>query len=377
MSNWEWDINSEYIFGYNKNNEELMSKIKSIYLFDLDNTLIKTKSGKKFPIDKHDWEFLSPNVKIKLNDSLKIFAGIITNQKGLNNSKKISEWVEKCINICDKLLSIKFIFASITDNKYRKPLCGSNNIYISHFNNISWNKLKEKNKIYYIGDAFGRKDDFSDTDIKYAINSGYKYKTPEIFFDLQKNEYVATITYPEITFYNEIEENNLFSELENLIKNHKQVIIMMIGLPSSGKTFLRKELIKRYPKFVYLNNDENKITSKNKITSEKLIKKISNDYDYIIDDNTNLLFIERDNKLNLLKNHYKIAIWFDYDFEICWHLNWLRMYWFNEKLLSKITFYTLRKKFISENIDKNFNKLIKISKVFNEFDFNKEIKYYF
>ena len=359
MSNWEWDINSEYIFGYNKNNEELMSKIKSIYLFDLDNTLIKTKSGKKFPIDKHDWEFLSPNVKIKLNDFLKIFAGIITNQKGLNNSKKISEWVEKCINICDKLLSIKFIFASITDNKYRKPLCGSNNIYISHFNNISWNKLKEKNKIYYIGDAFGRKDDFSDTDIKYAINSGYKYKTPEIFFDLQKNENVATITYPEITFYNEIEENNLFSELENLIKNHKQVIIMMIGLPSSGKTFLRKELIKRYPKFVYLNNDENKITFKNKITSEKLIKKISNDYDYIIDDNTNLLFIERDNKLNLLKNHYKIAIWFDYDFEICWHLNWLRMYWFNEKLLSKITFYTLRKKFNSENIDKNFNKEIK------------------
>ena len=156
MSNWDWDINSEYIFGYNKNNEELMSKIKSIYLFDLDNTLIKTKSGKKFPIDKHDWEFLSPNVKIKLNNSEKNFSGIITNQKGLNNSKKISEWVDKCINICNELLSIKFIFASITDNKYRKPLCGSNNIYISYFNNISWNNffigafLNQIKKIKYI-----------------------------------------------------------------------------------------------------------------------------------------------------------------------------------------------------------------------------------
>jgi bifunctional polynucleotide phosphatase/kinase len=34
--------------------------------FDMDYTIIKTKSGKKFPQNKDDWELLYDNTKAKL-----------------------------------------------------------------------------------------------------------------------------------------------------------------------------------------------------------------------------------------------------------------------------------------------------------------------
>jgi len=53
------------------------------------------------------------------------------------------------------------------------------------------------------------------------------------------------------------------------------------------------------------------------------------------------------------------------------------MYWFGSKLLPKVTYYTLRKKFSSDEIDKGFNKFIKILKVFRELNLDNKIKYYF
>ena len=53
------------------------------------------------------------------------------------------------------------------------------------------------------------------------------------------------------------------------------------------------------------------------------------------------------------------------------------MYWFGGKLLPKVTYYTLNKKFDSTNLDKGFDKFIKIDKVFREFNLDNQIKYYF
>ena len=374
MTNWNWIIEPGYIFGYNK---DILNKsngsIESVYMFDLDYTLIKTKSGKKFPMSKTDWELLYPNIPDKLDILTNSLMGIISNQKGLNNKEKISDWIEKCICICKVLKSINFVFASISDDRYRKPMCGSCEIYKSLFVNIDWNKLEAKNKIYYIGDAFGRKDDFSDTDVKYALNCGYKFKTPEVFFGIKGSDKSGNITYPPLNYFEESEQNTLFENLENLIKSHKKVLIITIGLPASGKSFLRKELIKRFPQFAYSNNDD----IQGKVQSRMLVKKISTDYDFIIDDNTNLLKADRDGKLKQFESYYKIGIWFDYDLEVCWHLNWMRMYWFGGKLLPKVTYYTLRKKFNSDNIDTGFDKFIKISKVFRELNLDNKIKYYF
>jgi DNA 3'-phosphatase len=80
-------------------------------MFDLDYTLIKTKSGKKFPINNLDWEFLYPEIPNKLSAYSKSIIGIISNQKGLKNQNQINDWITKIKNIINGL-NIHFIFAS-------------------------------------------------------------------------------------------------------------------------------------------------------------------------------------------------------------------------------------------------------------------------
>lgn len=370
--NYKWIEEKNLIFGYN--NIYINSKnIKNVYMFDLDSTLIKTKSGKKFPIDKNDWVFLNPNIKIKLNNLSNCLIGIVSNQKGLKSELQKKDWEYKLNNIIQEL-KIDFVFASTTDDCYRKPLPGSYEYIKEFYKSVDWDTLKTNKKIYYIGDAFGRENDFSDTDIKYALNNEFKFKTPEIFFSFDKDKGKSgNVKYPVINYFNEREQNKLFDELDKIIQKNKKILIVTIGFPASGKTFLRKELIKKYPQFTYSNNDD----VINKVQARMLIKKISIDHNYIIDDNTNLNKSALESKLKLFEDYYKIGIWFDYDIDICLHLNWMRMYWFGDKLLPKVTYYTLRKKFDSINLDKNFDKFIKIDKVFKEFDFDNNIKYYF
>ena len=68
-------------------------KKTKIAAFDLDYTLIKTKSKKLFPIDKNDWEFLYENVPSKIkqlyDDNFTIV--IITNQMGISKVKLIKK----------------------------------------------------------------------------------------------------------------------------------------------------------------------------------------------------------------------------------------------------------------------------------------------
>ena len=58
-------------------------------IFDVDGTIIKTKSGKTFPIDKDDWLLWHPKVKTKLNqlidDGVRVI--FITNQNGIDTGK--------------------------------------------------------------------------------------------------------------------------------------------------------------------------------------------------------------------------------------------------------------------------------------------------
>ena len=369
--NFKWVNEKKFIFGFDEN-ILTYKNIKSVYLFDLDYTLIKTKSGKKFPIDKTDWELLYSNIPTKLSELSNSLIGIISNQKGLKNQNLISDWIDKIINI-SKIIKLDFVFASISDDQYRKPMCGSWKYIQEQFINICWEKLVISNKIYYIGDAFGRKNDFSDTDIKFAINCKLKFKTPEVFFSIDKNEKLGSITYPIINYFTEAEQTKLFEQLEKLINTHKKILIITIGLPASGKSFLRKELIKKFPQFAYSNNDD----IIEQVQSRMLVKKISTDYDFIIDDNTNLNKHNRFEKLNKFESYFKIGIWFDYELDVCFHLNWMRMYWFGSKLLPKVTYYTLNKYFDSTDMDKGFDKFIKINKVFLEMNLDDKLKYYF
>ena len=101
------------------NNYGEIKKTGKIAAFDLDYTLIKTKSGKLFPINKDDWKYLYDNIPEKLkelfDDNFTIV--IITNQMGISKGKlDKSEFLNKISNI-HKTLKIPFILlASTHDN---------------------------------------------------------------------------------------------------------------------------------------------------------------------------------------------------------------------------------------------------------------------
>ena len=84
--------------------------------------------------------------------------------------------------------------------------------------------------------------------------------------------------------------------------------------------------------------------------------------------------------IKLLKqfdNYTKIGIWFDINIEQTKHLNYIRMYWFGSNLISPVIYRTLNKNFIKPELTEGFNKIIKINKIFYDFNFDNKIKYYF
>ena len=215
---------------------------KKFYIagFDLDWTIIKTKSGNIFPKNKNDWELLDPKVLIKLKtlsldpNCLIVF---ISNQKGIGipNKKFLSrkEFIGK-INDIHKYIGLDFIFiASVDEDIYRKPRIGTIDYLID----------KEKidinfEKSYYVGDMAGRPNDKTDTDIKFAKNLGINFYTPDDFFldDKSQNKF-------NLTGYL-LDNNSTNTKIHIKPEDNKMIIIS--GYPGSGKSHLANKLTTEY-----------------------------------------------------------------------------------------------------------------------------------
>lgn len=247
--------------------------------FDLDGTLIQTKSGKTFPEDKNDWKFKFDNVPQKLQ-SLKEDIIIITNQGGKNFN--IKEFKEKILDIHEKIGTSFRIYIATENDRYRKPCTGIYDDYIS----------KKGKLLMYIGDAAGRKGDHSDTDYKLSINLNISFQTPELFF-LGKDEGKTKISYP------------VFPEVDNIYKPEKELVIL-VGMPGSGKSWYCKTY---FPHYERINQDQLKTKDKCvKMCEDKMKKKQK-----IVIDNTNPGYDTRKEYINLAKKY-------DYEFEVI-HIN--------------------------------------------------------
>ena len=85
-SNIRWNIKDNSLnYGISSN----FKNYDQIAMFDMDGTLIKTKSGKKFAKDENDWEWLFPEIKPKLKElAMNNFSLIIaSNQLGVSKGK--------------------------------------------------------------------------------------------------------------------------------------------------------------------------------------------------------------------------------------------------------------------------------------------------
>jgi len=184
-------------------------------LFDLDWTLIRPL---KYSISKPGigWKFLPlREQKLKQLDRDGYTIGIVSNQK-IYPGNKLEDINKKMIEVEDwlnRLLGHTVpIFVALAQDNYRKPSIGFKNF-------ITPPSSKYRNSIIcYVGDAAGRRDDFSDSDIEFAKNMDVVFYTPEQFFGT--------------------------TGISSNIINIPKLFIIMMGAPGSGKTTYSLELQK-------------------------------------------------------------------------------------------------------------------------------------
>lgn len=166
--------------------------------FDIDWTLSYAEK-KLFPKDPDDIHIL-PNRIEKLTHLFKLGYSIalFTNQKVKSDKQKL-ERVDRITTLIKKLNIPCFAFISTGDDEYRKPNIGM------------WNKLHEFipdiEYAFFVGDALGRPQDFSDSDKQFALNANIPYCSPDIFFD---------------------HDIIIFNQIKNMV--------ILVGMQASGKT---------------------------------------------------------------------------------------------------------------------------------------------
>jgi bifunctional polynucleotide phosphatase/kinase len=341
------------LLNYYNNNTEYSNKIAS---FDLDWTLIKTKSGKTFPINKDDWTFLYDSVREKL-ESLKDYTIVIfSNQMGISNGKVIKEDLIDKINNIYKELNIPFIFiCSTEEDRYRKPMIGL-------FEEIV--KIIKKdiitNESYYVGDMAGRNNDKEDTDRKFALNLNFAFYTPEEYFLNDKKAEFKLHGY--LLDY----KNNI----ESIIKlNNNKEIIVLSGLPATGKSTVGKSLS---------NNNNYKFYSKDMNGTKflKLVEQSMKKDESIIVEGLFYTLVSREEILSLANkyNYNKRVIKMDVLFELSLHLNIYRSLTSTTKKIPSIV-YNLYKKNYTEFKSEEWNSIETYKPVLTDDNINKYYLY--
>lgn len=211
-----------------------------IAAYDMDGTLIKTKSGKVFPTNIDDWKLaygtVVSTIKSKHSDGYKIV--IFTNQAGVTSGKtKMADIKKKIENIINTLGVPIMAFIATGDNCFRKPLTGMWQALCEHKNDDVPIDISQS---YFVGDAAGRpenkmmkkKKDHSSADRFFAMNVGLDFFTPEEHFLKASKQ---SWTKPEFDI------KDFLSRTVQLINNPNTMttstdleLIVMIGAPGTG-----------------------------------------------------------------------------------------------------------------------------------------------
>lgn len=211
-----------------------------IAAYDMDGTLITTKSGKVFPTNNDDWKLAFGNIistlKAKHNEKYKIV--IFTNQAGLSSGKTTRPNIKTKIEHVVRALGVPVqALVATGDSCFRKPSTGM------------WQALSDLRnddiaidiaQCIYIGDAAGRpenkmlkkKKDHSHADRFFALNVGISFQTPEEHF---LKHQPAKWNSPSF------DASSILSDVDPSLKssftlNDETEVILMVGGPGSGKS---------------------------------------------------------------------------------------------------------------------------------------------
>lgn len=258
ITTWQ-SYNKGELFVYTPDDCEGAAKIAA---YDMDGTLITTKTGKVFPEGVDDWKLAFGNVKSTLTKqqaaSYKIV--IFTNQAGLSSGKvDLSDMRTKIEKLVKHINLPVQVFIAAGDSLFRKPCTMMWHALSDHLND---DVLIDKKKSFYVGDAAGRplnkalkkKKDHSCVDRLFAMNLDLEFLTPEEHFSKHKKSEWEKPDFDPRTALANVPKSLLEPKSAHLISDSVEVIIM-VGGPGSGKsTFCRNYLASAG--YVVINRDE-------------------------------------------------------------------------------------------------------------------------
>lgn len=305
----------------------------------MDHTLLKPKGGKKFSKGPDDALLVFPEITEKLNQLRREgwTINLFTNQK---KTKKEKVPVDHILTKTSRLLGDDInIFISYQNDFYRKPSLGMWDELL-RLNEITQDEVED---VFYVGDASGRPNDFSDSDRAFAHNINIKFYTPEQYFQ-GKQEVLPEhkILWPEPIPFD--------------LSLTKPTILMMIGRQGSGKSFLSHEL-KVENKADIVSNDQ---TKSNRKTQKMLTKAIENKEPLIIIDNTHPSKASRQQFLEITtgKGYQVIGIICRLEDKLCRHLDAYRSYQKKIKRLPDVAFAVFNKKYQEPELSEGFDNLV-------------------
>ncbi|KAF2078327.1 hypothetical protein CYY_000311 [Polysphondylium violaceum] len=303
---------------------EPLSRTK-VASFDMDSTLIETKSGKTFPTSADDWVWWNKCVPDRLKqlhkDGYQVV--IFTNQGGIktgsqHSAAKATQIQTKISNLQKELGIPLMTFIACADDINRKPSRKMWDLMIDDYATVQVNHAES----FYCGDAAGRpakdgrKADFSAGDLGFAKTVGIKFETPESFFLGEPLDLPSPTSHlPKVPT-----TGNPIKDCPEIVSKDFELVIF-VGWPASGKsTFARKYFVPAG--YAHVNQDTLGSKAKClKAAAESLSKKQST-----VIDNTNPQASTRAEYIEIAKKYGASIRCFVFNTErsMAEHLNYYR-----------------------------------------------------
>lgn len=291
--------------------------------FDMDSTLITTKSGKTFPVNDNDWRILYPEIPARLKslEQEGYRFVIFTNQKGIKQGNQDKRGMQRKIKSILEELQVKALaMVSCGDDEYRKPCTTMWDFFVKNLNS---GLTIDFSVSMYVGDAAGRpakgkrKKDFNDTDLKYALNIGITFQTPEKFFLGENDDYPLPDIDPKLIKHS----GSVFKgESDNSgLRAPGAEMVIFVGSPGSGKSTFWKNYLSDYTR---VNND----TLKSKEKCLKTARQSLENKKSCVIDNTNPTAAVRSEYIKIAKE-FKVPVRcfvFSLPKDLAFHLDTLR-----------------------------------------------------
>lgn len=342
-----WDAKKNYMVGKTADVDLTNKKVAA---FDMDDTLIKTKSGKEFAENDDDWQLFCADIQYKLNklqeDGYHLV--VVSNQNGVSKGKVNIDVLKSKIQKLITHIGLNFtIFCAFADDGYRKP-----RIKV-------WNLVNgDKKTSFFCGDAAGLdkrkigdemiKKDFADSDLKFAKNVGIKFMhRDEFVYGKKYEESIYKFNYP-------IKFSELIGKQSFTFHPKHQEMIINVGLPASGKSSFTMKYITPHD-YVYVNQDTLKTQKKCLSETDKALKAGKS----VVIDNTNVTKEHRKEFIELAiacKVTVRCFV-FNTPLNVCMHNSYFRNYITNgvTATIPKIVYNTMNKKFVKPELSEGFS----------------------